>query len=272
MSQLVVSTAEPNRTPLITRYHYALRPLVAALLVSTSYYLGAKIGFLLTFSPHPVSTLWPPNSILFAALLLLPLRWWWLILLAAFPAHLATQLNADIPLTMILCWFVSNCSEALIGASLLRYLTKNQVRFDSTYNVGMFLLVALLGPFLSSFLDSAFVVLNQFGTSSYWDVFRMRFFSNTLASLTLVPFIVTWTRGGIASIRNAPPKRYLEAALLAAGLLIVGLVSFGARDIVANNTPALLYLPLPLLLWSAIRFGPEGLSASLLVVSLFAIW
>src|SRR5688500_20096818 len=81
MSQLVVSTAEPNRTPLITRYHYALRPLVAALLVSTSYYLGAKIGFLLTFSPHPVSTLWPPNSILFAALLLLPLRWWWLILL-----------------------------------------------------------------------------------------------------------------------------------------------------------------------------------------------
>lgn len=272
MSQLVVSTAEPNRTPLITRYHYALRPLIAALLVSTSYYLGAKIGFLLTFSPHPVSTLWPPNSILFAALLLLPLRWWWLILLAAFPAHLATQLNADIPLTMILCWFVSNCSEALISASLLRYLTNNQVRFDSTYNVGMFLLVALLGPFLSSFLDSAFVVLNQFGTSSYWDVFRMRFFSNTLASLTLVPFIVTWTRGGIASIRNAPPKRYLEAALLAAGLLIVGLVSFGARDIVANNTPVLLYLPLPLLLWSAIRFGPEGLSASLLLVSLFAIW
>ena len=132
--------------------------------------------------------------------------------------------------------------------------------------------MALLGPFLSSFLDSAFVVLNQFGTSSYWDVFRMRFFSNTLASLTLVPFIVTWKQGGIASIRNAPPKRYLEAALLAAGLLIVGLVSFGARDIVVNNTPALLYLPLPLLLWSAIRFWPEGLSASLLLVSLFAIW
>ena len=114
MSQLVVSTAEPNRTAFKhTRYHYVLRPLIAALLVSTSYYLGAKIGFLLTFSPHPVSTLWPPNSILFAALLLFPLRWWWLILLAAFPAHLATQLNADIPLTMILCWFVSNCSERL---------------------------------------------------------------------------------------------------------------------------------------------------------------
>ena len=272
MSHVVVGTAQPNATALLTRYRHVLRPVIAALLVSASYYLGAKIGFLLTFKPHPVSTLWPPNSILFAALLLCPLRWWWFLLLAAFPAHLATQLNADIPLTMILCWFVSNCSEALFGASVLRYLTKNQVRFDSIYNVGMFLLVALLAPFLSSFLDAGFVVLNQFGTSSYWDVFRMRFFSNTLASLTLVPLILTWARRGISSIQNAPPRRYLEAALLAAGLLAVGLISFAARDIAANTTPALLYLPLPVLLWAAIRFGPEGLSVSLLVVSLFAIW
>lgn len=272
MSQLVVDTAKPNRIPLITRYQHVLRPVFAALLISTSYYLGAKIGFLLTFKPHPVSTLWPPNSILFAALLLCPLRWWWFILLAAFPAHLATQLNADIPLTMIMCWFVSNCSEALLGASLLRYLTKNQVTLDSIHNVAMFLLVALLAPFVSSFLDAGFVVLNGFGTGSYWGVFRMRFFSNTLASLTLVPLILTWARGGIASIRNAPPKRYLEGALLTAGLLIVGVVSFAAQDVAANTTPALLYLPLPVLLWAAIRFGPEGLSASLVVVSLFAIW
>ncbi|HKO63343.1 MAG TPA: hypothetical protein VJV03_19420, partial [Pyrinomonadaceae bacterium] len=42
------------------------RPGLAALLVGISYYVGAKIGFALTFEPHPVSTLWPPNSILLA--------------------------------------------------------------------------------------------------------------------------------------------------------------------------------------------------------------
>jgi hypothetical protein len=41
-----------------------------ALSVCLAYFLGAKIGFALTFRPHPVSVLWPPNSILLAALLL----------------------------------------------------------------------------------------------------------------------------------------------------------------------------------------------------------
>ncbi len=48
-----------------------------ALSVAFAYYLGAKIGFALTLQPHPVSVLWPPNSILLAALLLTPVRIWW---------------------------------------------------------------------------------------------------------------------------------------------------------------------------------------------------
>src|SRR4029453_10595949 len=62
--------------------------------VFAGYYLGAKIGFALTFQPYPVSVLWPPNSILVAALLLTPPRIWWFILLAAFPAHCATHLHS----------------------------------------------------------------------------------------------------------------------------------------------------------------------------------
>ena len=270
MSELVVET-QSHRAGLISRYRHILRPALVALSVSAAYFVGAKVGFALTFQPHPVSTLWPPNSILFAALLLSPVRWWWFLLLAVFPAHFLSQLNADIPLPMMLCWFISNCTEALIGASLFRYLSKH-VSFDTSYRVGIFILVAILGPFLSSFLDAGFVVLNQFGTSPYWDVFRMRFFSNVLASLTLVPLIVTWKRGGIRSLTTAPARRYLEAALLAAGLLVVGRLSFATRELVENTTPALLNLPLPLLLWASIRFGPRGSSAAFLVVCFLAIW
>lgn len=271
MSQLVVGKAQPKSSKPAIGYRTVLRPLLSALLVSVAYYVGAKIGFALTFKPYPVSTLWPPNSILFAALLLSPVRWWWLLLLAAFPAHLLTQLNADIPITMILSWFISNCCEGLIGAYMVRRLTK-QFSLDSTYQVVMFIIAVLLAVFLSSFIDAGFVMLNQFGTSRYWDVFAMRFFSNVLASLTLVPLIVTWVRGGIRSLRNAPSNRYLEAATLAAGLLIVGIISFGTSKVGQNTTPALLYLPLPFLLWGAIRFGPRGSSATLMAVSLFAIW
>lgn len=272
MSQLVVEKAQPIDTSLTAGNRTFLRPVLAGLSVSLAYYIGAKIGFALTFNPHPVSTLWPPNSILFAALLLSPIRWWWFLLLAAFPAHLLTQLNADIPVTMILSWFVSNCSEALIGALMLRYLIKRPLRLDITYHVATFIIAVLMSALLSSFLDAAFVKLNQFGASGYWGVFRMRVFSNVLASLTLVPLILTWARGGIPSLVNAPSKRYLEAATLAACLLIVGVVSFGTNEFGENTTPALLYLPLPFLLWAAIRFGPRGSSAALMAISLFAIW
>lgn len=273
MSELVVSTTKVSRDELVGPRAQLLRPALAALSVGTAYFIGAKIGFALTFQPHPVSTLWPPNSILFAALILSKPRSWWFLLLAAFPAHLLVQLNADIPASMILCWFVSNCTEALISASLLRYLTnKSELRFDNTHHVSIFILVSLLGPFLSSFLDSAFVMLNHFGTSPYWSIFRLRFFSNVLASLTLVPVIVTWGRDGFPSLRRTFWKRYFEAGALGFGLLIVGLISFRVRSAGQNTRPALLYLPLPLLLWAAIRFGPRGTSAALVIVSVFEIW
>src|SRR5204863_7211968 len=37
-------------------------------------------------------------------------------------------------------------------------------------------------------------------------------------------------------------------------------------------SPVLLYTPIPLLIWAALRFGPGGMSASMLVVAFLAVW
>src|SRR3954451_22431992 len=113
------------------------RTLISGLLVFVGYYLGAKIGFAVTFTPHPVSVLWPPNSILFAALLLTPRRAWWFLVLAALPAHWLVQLQSDVPPGMILCWFISNCCEALIGAICVRHFIARPVRLDRLFNVAI---------------------------------------------------------------------------------------------------------------------------------------
>ena len=239
--------------------------------VALAYYLGAKIGFALTLQPHPISVLWPPNSILLAALLLTPARFWWLILLAAFPAHLAAQLQSNVPPAMILCWFISNSCEALIGAGCVRYLIDHPVQFDRLRNVGIFcVFAALLGPFLSSFLDAAFVSINQWGHDSYWQVWRTRFTSNVLATITLVPFIVTWSGGGITWLGRIRRARFLEAAVLLIALLSVNIVVFYKL----GPTPDydLLYLPLPFLIWAAVRFGSRGVSAAICAVTFLAIW
>jgi integral membrane sensor domain MASE1 len=114
-------------------------PMVATgLLVFIGYYLGVRVGFALTFQPHPISVFWPPNSILLAALLVTPPRIWWFLLLAVFPAHLIAELQFQVPPTMVVCWFISNCSEALIGAGLIRYFLRGPMRFDTLGSVAAF--------------------------------------------------------------------------------------------------------------------------------------
>src|SRR5438552_5063711 len=78
-----------------------------AIAVFVVYYLCARLGFALTFAPSPISVLWPPNSILFAALLLVPATSWWLVMAAALPAHLLAELQGGVPLSMVVSWFVS---------------------------------------------------------------------------------------------------------------------------------------------------------------------
>ncbi len=251
----------------------AIRLLRAAVLVGLAYYIGAKIGFALTLKPHPVSTLWPPNSILLAAFLLTSTSSWWALLAGAFVAHLAVQLQGGIPIPMVLGWFVSNASEALIGATIVRRYITGPLDLASFRQVSIFVVgAAFVGTALSSFLDAGFVSLIGWSQSSYWDVWLTRTPSNVLASLTLVPVIVTWANGGMSVLRAVPARRYIEAGLMALGLLVVCVTVFGRADAGAAKAPVLLYAPLPFLVWAAIRFGPRGTSACLLVVTSLAIW
>ena len=245
--------------------------LATALWVFAGYYLGCKIGFALTFKPHPVSVLWPPNSVLVAALLLTPPRRWWVVLLAALPAHLAAQLQSHVPPLMISCWFISNSCEAVIGAGLMRYLVGGPIRFTTLRNVGLFCLcVVFIGPFLSSFLDAAFVVSNHWGKDGYWELIRIRLFSNALAALIIVPLIVTWATTGISALRTARLSHYLEAGVLFFGLLLVGYAVL--YEFRAGVDLALLFLPLPFLIWAAVRFGTLGASAAISIIGFLAIW
>ena len=178
--------------------------LAAALAVGVVYYVGARIGMALTFAPLPMSVLWPPNSLLFAALMLTPRRWWWAVHRGAFPAHLLAELQGGVPLSMVLCWFVSNVAEALIGASLVRWLAGASPGLNSVRSVVAFCCAAALAAFLSSFLDAGLVRLVGFGSADFASLVQVRVPSNVLATLIFVPVAMTWStlEPGLAPIAN----------------------------------------------------------------------
>src|SRR5688572_5004926 len=246
---------------------------LTAALVSLGYFIGVKIGFALTFQPHPISTLWPPNSILLAALVVTKPRYWWLLLAAAFPAHLAAQVQGGVPFIQIAAWFVSNCSQALIGAGAICLLVGCPLRFESFRAVCIFIAFgAIIAPFVSSFIDVAFVTAIGWVQGSYATLWRLRFFSNVLTTLTFVPVIVMCFSLAPQVLRSASVRHYVEAAALFFGLLIVSSMVFVGSSLPGNVEPALIYAPVPFLIWAAIRLGPLGTSASLLTVALFAVW
>ncbi len=248
------------------------RALITAAIVSLTYYITATIGFEFTLQPGSISTLWMPNSLLLSGLLVTERRWWWLVVAACLPAHLASELLSGVPALMVLSWFISNSAQALLGAWLLHYFVGPKLSFRRSRDLtAFFVLGAFLAPFLASFLDSALVKLNGWGTNSYWDIWRLRLLSNVLASLILVPFVVEWIQQGVSSIRRATVTRTIEGGILIAALVAIAIVVFNTQYSTIQHVPARLYWPLPFLIWAAIRFGVRGVTTGLLVVMFLAI-
>src|ERR1044071_5677270 len=88
--------AAPGTTP----HSVLTSPAAMALAVASTaagYYLGAWLALALRYPSSVHSVLWPPNAILLAGLLVLPVRAWWLALIAVLPAHILTEGSAGWP-------------------------------------------------------------------------------------------------------------------------------------------------------------------------------
>ena len=77
-----------------------------------------------------------------------------------------------------------------------------------------------------------------------------------------------------AGSRWRPSRRHIEPAVLA--VLLVGICVSPRRSPAGWPTnsllPAVLFLPLPLVLWAAVRFGEKGASGAILIVAVILTW
>lgn len=248
----------------------AKRTVLLSLLVACGYYAGSRIGFFLTPSAQPIATYWPANAILMAALLLTTPRRWWAVLVAVLGAHLLVQTQHGVPYSTALGWYLSNTCEAVLGAGLLYRSNRKKLLFNSVRGTLLFLLAGVFfPPFITSFFDAAVVVITRWGID-YWILWMTRLFSNMLAVLTIVPAIVAFGSSGSRQIQRSRLARRLEAISLFAAIIPITLLVYGGTDLLRDAFPALVYVPLPLLLWAALRFGASGLGASVLILSLIA--
>lgn len=244
------------------------------LVVAFAYYLGAEIAFLIgTLSDKIFAPFWPPNVVLFCALLLTPPRQWWIYILAAFPAHLAAEYQVGMALPQSLVAFASNSSVAVFNALALRWLRVESPWFGSIRKATAYVFVTgFVGPALCA-LGGAFVQVIGGGSIEDYGLYWARWYaSNALGALTLGP-IALICLDRMKAFSATPTLRHLEAIFVAAILAAICIVAFKEVRTIANGyVPALLYLPLPIIIWATVRFGAAGASGAIMVVSLVLIW
>jgi PAS domain S-box-containing protein len=246
-----------------------------ALVVAIAYYLGAQFGFSFRYPGSPLSVIWPPNALLLAALLLIPIRLWWVVLFAVLPAHVLVEYQNGVQGWTILGLYVTNCGQAVLGAAGIRWLFGGDARLDSLRRVVVYGACAVIAaPFILSFVDTFVAVFTQWETHSNVQLhFEERFISNVLATLTLPPVILAIAAHRRFWPRKISPGRYLEATILELCIVGTGVLIFGTPIIALTGQSGLLYLPLPFLLWAAVRFGVGGTSVALLSITLLsALW
>jgi two-component system nitrate/nitrite sensor histidine kinase NarX len=249
--------------------HDHLAAALTMLAVSVAYYAGATVGFGLTFASEATSIFWLPNATMFAVFLLAPPRRWWLYVLAALPAHVAIQAHHNVPPLAMLLLFVTNLGDGALAAAAVRRWKGTRSGFDTFRGMCVFLAAASLSPFLVSFLDAGVKVATGW-VPDYWVVWRTRVCSNVLTNIIWVPPVVIAATRGARWVLGHSARRYLEAGLLALTLLGVGTAVFGVR-IELGTEIAILFTPLPLFLWAAVRFGTGGVTAALLAFAFLVI-
>ena len=251
---------------------FSLRTVFWILASAACYYLATRIAWVLCFPDSKVSLFFPPHAVLVSILLLVPTRHWWAYTLAAAGSHFfATQQEHWPPLYALQCEVFDAVKNVLTAAGI-RMFIKSPFHLISLREAIFFVLIAvIIVPVGTAFWGAAFTVSNHFGTD-YWVEWRNLSISNGVTAIVLVPVILIGVHQLSTRGFKAAPRRILEACFLAVGILAVGFLAFDRSPAGPDTSPALLYAPVPLLIWAALRFGLGGISASMLVITILAIW
>jgi PAS domain S-box-containing protein len=250
------------------------------LVVAVSYYLVAKTSLDLRFGGSTKAALWPSNAILVAALLLTPVRRWWMYLLVVVPAHILVHWTYHIGALWLALQIGHNTLLAVTAAGVVKRLEPSLVSLERLRDVLAFLGVAILVPGFAALglvtavntICSGDTIRLHGWSVSFWHSLSRIWLTNTVSFLVFVPVILLIVSRGRFWIRKMNGKQYAEASVLGGLLLAAGYLIFGSGYASATWEPAAFLIPLPLLLWAAIRFGPAGNSFAIAAIVCISFW
>ena len=232
-----------------TAFPARVRQLAPQAAVFLAYLGAAGLGRLMVFPSTDAPAVWPPSGVAVAAALLLGSRIWPAIAVGALVVQaialagrgLAPQVIGGVSLATA----VGNTLAALVGAAIVRRVTRGRAPLDRPRDVGRFI---FFGAFLATTISASIGVYALSRLAMHYALGSRAWMTWWLGDVTgvlvMAPVIMTWR----VRPRSLDAARVTEIGVL---LLLLSVVMWG----IAENGALGRFLFIPFLIWAGARFG-----------------
>ncbi|MBD2120354.1 MASE1 domain-containing protein [Trichocoleus sp. FACHB-262] len=242
-----------------------LQYLCSVALLAIAYFATAKISISMIGLNANATPLWPPAGIALAAFLLRGSWLWPGVILGDF--LLVQSLGGSAGHSFVSSW--GSVAEAVVAAIALRRLGFRP-SLDRLQDVWGLIVAALCAPLInatwSTLIEGS---LGWMQWSQAWENGWTLWLGDCMGILVATPALLICRQW--PALFQKPGQR-VEGAVWLSLLCVVSWVVFGSEPQAAIAHYPLEYLPFPLVVWGALRFGPSGAVLASLVVSGIAIF
>ena len=235
--------------------------LVFVLLLSLGYFASAIAGLMISRQSGNIATLWPPNGMLVAALVLTPGRRWKDVLLAGAIGSLAANLYHG-------GWALDACSitlanllEAYVGATILRQHSHQRRIFQQSSDVFALVVAAILSAVVAGALSAASA--SALRHAPFGTFFIKWVLGDVLGLVVVVPIAVIVHD----LVKHGPDLMLAQRSAIEAGLILLTVLGVTVA-VFAPDMPPVQFLVMPSVLLASYRLGPFGAAMSTFIVAI----
>ena len=248
--------------------------------LSLLYYVLVVVSMKLRFSTSGLSLLWPSNALLVATLVLTPKRHWWVYLLSVIPAHIAALSHYHLGLSWLAYQIAFNSVQAIACAVILQRFRPAILYFAALKDVLIFLGVSVAVPGLANLVaiypvvkaSSRAALLAHNSSDGFLAVWTSCWANNSASLIAFVPVILVCVTRVRDCIRSLSWREVGEGILLTMLLTMLTFLVYGNVHSVGDALPFVYLIPIPFLIWAAVRFGPAGASLSITLFVCVSGW
>jgi diguanylate cyclase (GGDEF)-like protein len=233
------------------------------ILLVVAYVVTGRLGLTLAYVHPATSLVWPPSGIALGAFIVLGYRVWPAIFAGAVALY-ATVLG---PVPAILALGAGNTLEALFASYLINRYAGGRNALQTPGNSMRFAGIATVAAaIVSPTIGASALALSKLAPWTAYDSIWLNWsLGSVTGSLLVAPLVILLSHRGHAPWRRT---ELLEAAVLFAGLMLVGIVTFSELPVPFPME----FLFLPVLLLTGSRLGRLPAAVAVLALTGLALY